>query len=102
MDKINHLVVMYRFSGRQGIFTIPAKWCEECDLVLNLVQDVVVQSGLNDTVRIVVRPWWIWWLVPLFRYGSLHAPQLIIDGKLISAGVVPEREVIERALGVGR
>ena len=96
----NHLVVIYRYTGRQGWFTIPAEWCEECDLLLSVVQDVIMKHHLSETVRVVVRPWWIWWLVPLLRYGSWHAPQLIIDGKLISAGVVPERNVVERALGI--
>lgn len=98
----SHLVVVYRYTGRQGWFTIPAKWCEECDLLLSLVEDVIVKHSLSEAVRLVVRPWWIWWLVPLLRYGSFHAPQLIIDGKLISAGVVPAREAVERALGIGK
>ena len=96
-----HEITMYRFTGRQGFFTIPEKWCEECDLVLGMLKDIITANGLEDQVKMVVRPWWLWWMVPLVRYGSFHAPQLIIDGKLISAGIVPDRTEVERALGVG-
>jgi len=96
----NQQIIMYRYTGRQGFFTIPEKWCEECDLVFTLVTTVIRERDLAGSVDFVVRPWWLWWFVPLFRYGSLHAPQLVINDKLISAGVVPAREDVEQALGL--
>ena len=95
-----HKIIMYRFTGRQGFFTIPEKWCAECDLLLALLNDIIAVNDLAGSVKLTVRPWWLWWFVPLVRYGSWHAPQLIIYGKLISAGIVPDRESVERALGI--
>ena len=95
---MQHHILMYRFTGRQGFFTIPKSWCEECDLLANLIKEVIKERGLEDRVTITIRPWWLWWLVPLVRYGSFHAPQLIIDGKLISAGIVPKRDDVIKAL----
>ena len=91
-------IVIYRFTGRQGFFTIPKSWCEECDLLVNLVKGIIKEQKLQDTVTLVIRPWWLWWWLPLVRYGSLHAPQLVINDKLVSAGTVPPREAVEKAM----
>ena len=91
-------IIIYRYTGRQGFFTIPEAWCAECDLLLNVVKYVIREKNLQDTVTLIIRPWWLWWWLPLARYGSLHSPQLIINGRLISAGIVPPKEKIEKAL----
>ena len=91
-------IVIYRFTGRQGFFTIPKRWCEECDLLVDQITSVVRSCGLEDSVTFIIRPWFLWFWLPLLRYGSLHAPMLVINGKLISAGTVPSQEDIVRAL----
>ena len=91
---IKHSIVIYRFSGRQGFFYIPKSWCKECDLLINLVQNIIEREGLKEKVELSIRPWWLWWFIPLFKYGSFRAPQLIIDGQLISAGLVPKESDI--------
>ena len=91
-------ITMYRYTGRQGFFTIPEKWCEECNLTFNLINNILDEQGIRDSTELKIRPWWLFWFIPLLRYGSFHSPQLIINGKLISAGVVPAKQDVLAAL----
>jgi len=91
-------IIIYRFTGKQGIFIIPSDWCKECDLLLNIVYDVINHHADINTIKLIIRPWFIWFLVPLFQYHTLNAPMLIINGKLISAGIVPTKAKILAAL----
>lgn len=93
-------IVMYRYTGRQGFFTIPERWCEECDLTFNLVNSILDELNIRDSTELKIRPWWLTWYIPLLRYGSFHSPQLIVNGKLISAGVVPKKQDVIDALNV--
>lgn len=95
---MKNTIILYRFTGKQGIFTIPSNWCKECDLLLNLVYNVIKYHPDIHNTKFIIRPWFIWFLVPLFQYHTLHAPMLIINGKLISAGVVPTKDKILAAL----
>ena len=95
---MKHKIIIYRFTGRQGFFYIPKRWCKECDLLVTLVKNIIEHAGLKEDVELTIRPWWLLWFIPLFKYGSFHAPQLIINGKLISAGVVPKEEDVISAL----
>lgn len=97
MNKKN-VIVIYRFTGRQGFFYIPKKWCKECDLLVNLVTSTLEKHDLADSVRLTIYPWWLYWYIPLFKFGSFKAPQLVINNKLISAGLVPTEENILDAL----
>lgn len=97
---IKNKITMYRYTGRQGFFTIPEKWCKECNLTFNLINTILEELGIKDSTQLIIRPWWLLWFIPLFRFGSFHAPQLIINDKLISAGVVPEREDVIAALNL--
>jgi len=99
MEKqIKNKVIIYRFTGRQGFFTIPKSWCEECDLLVFKVKDVLRSKNLEHSTTFIIRPWFLWFWLPLFQYGSFHAPILIINRKFISGGVVPSREKIVDAL----
>lgn len=95
---MKHKIIIYRFTGKQGLFYIPKRWCKECDLLVTLVETIIERENLNESVELIIRPWWLLWFIPLFKYGSFHAPQLIIDGTLISAGIVPEEKNIVDAL----
>ena len=85
-------ITIYRFSGKQGLFTIPKDWCPECDLLVDMVQDVVKELGMEEKVDLKIRPWFPWMWFVFLRYFAWHAPILVINGKLISQGIVPERQ----------
>lgn len=91
-------VTIYRFTGSQGFFRIPKKWCQECDLLVSLVRKTISDLGLEDKVSLTIKPWWLWWWEPLFLYFAWHAPILVINGKLISQGIVPDKETLLKVL----
>ena len=92
-------IAIYPMTGKQGLFFVPEEWCKECDLVISLVQDVIKELNLGDKVDIKIRPWFLWAWLPLFRYFAWHPPILIINGKLISQGIVPGKEQVIDAMG---
>jgi len=91
-------ITIYRFTGKQGLFTIPKDWCLECDVLIEMVQDVVKGLGMEGKVDLKIRPWFPWAWFVFLRYFAWHAPILIINGKLISQGIVPERQRVADAL----
>lgn len=91
-------IIIYRFSGRQGFFTIPKKWCEECDLLISFTKQVVKEIKMEGRVKFIIRPWFLWFWLPGLRYFVWHAPILIIDSKVVSRGIVPSQEEVKEAL----
>ena len=96
------LVTLYRFTGKQLFFTVPQKYCEECDLTIHLVKQIASEFG-EDRVYVDVKPWFNYLPQALLK-GAWHPPAVLVNGKLISQGVVPDagklRERITMALGV--
>ncbi len=101
MSKIsaNISVVIYRFTGQQGFFTVPQRYCPECDLTIAVTQKVVnaLQPKTNRKANLMVKPWFLYFWEPLL-YGGWHAPIVTVNGRVISQGVVPPAETIENAL----
>ena len=93
-------VVVYRITGRQGFIDIPHRFCEECDLTVRVVGDVVDEFDGAD-VTMVVRPWMLWFWKPLPR-GGWHAPIVTVNGRVVSQGVVPTAEAIRQAVRAAR
>lgn len=92
-------IVIYPMTGKQGLFTIPESWCKECDLVIALVKEIIKELNMEDRVSIKIRPWFLWAWLPFLRYFAWHAPLLVINGKLISQGIVPGKEQVIDAMG---
>lgn len=91
-------IIIYPMTGRQGLFTIPESWCEECDLVITLVKETIKELHMGDRVNIKIHPWFLWGWLPFFRYFAWDPPILIINGKLISQGIVPRSEQVIGAI----
>ncbi len=88
------VVTVYPMTGRQLFFNVPHSVCEECDLTVRLVKRVA--SDLPH-VEVRIKPWFNH-LFDALRRGGWHPPVVTIDGKVSSQGVVPEEEVLRRAL----
>ena len=91
-------ITIYPMTGQQGIFFVPKKWCEECDLVISLVENVINELNVRDKTTIKIRPWFLWAWVPFFRYFAWHPPILVINGKIVSLGIVPKKEHVIQAM----
>ena len=86
-------------TGKQGLFSISENWCRECDLLIAIVEHTVKELHIEDRAKIKIRPWFLWAWLPFFRHFAWHPPILIINGKLISQGIVPGKEQVIDALG---
>lgn len=89
-------VTIYRFTGSQGFFLVPKKWCEECDLLIATVKKTINELGIETKTQLTVKPWFLWWWQPLLTHFAWHAPILIINGKLISQGIVPDKQTLNK------
>lgn len=93
-------MTIYRFTGWQGFFKIPESWCRECDLLVRATERVAETSATDMTLD--VKPWFLWFWKPLFRFGAWKAPILVVDGEMVSQGIVPEDGKIADALSKAR
>ena len=89
-------ITMYSFTGWQGLFKVPESWCRECDLLVRATERAIEASGHD--VEFKVRPWFLWFWKPLFRYGAWKAPILVVGRRLVSQGIVPEDSEIVEAI----
>jgi len=100
MEKNKIQITIYIMTGKQGLFVIPKNWCQECDLLIALVKNIVKESNLADKVEIKIRPWFLWAPLPFFRHFAWDPPILVINGKLVSQGVVPpKQQIIDKITG---
>lgn len=89
-------VTVYPITGRQlGFVSVPSRFCEECDLTIDLVRRVAAE--LDDRVEVEVRPW-LRHVFDALRRGGWHAPVVTVDGKVFSQGVVPDYDALRARL----
>jgi hypothetical protein len=89
-------VTIFRYTGKQGFFTIPASACQECEITVHLAHSLREQFP-PGTVKLRLRPWWLCFWKVLWK-GGWHPPIVTIDGKLFSQGKVPDRECLKQAI----
>ena len=89
-------VTIYRFTGRQLFFTIPQRYCEECDLTIRLVNRIASEIG-EDQVEVVVKPWFNYLPEALFR-RAWHPPVVFVEGQRVSQGTVPDAEEVRQRI----
>ncbi len=88
------LIVQYRWAGKWGPFRIRSA-CEECDLTRTIIKNLIKNELKRCKVRFVVKPWLDNWVYCLLR-GGWHAPIVFVNGKLISQGVVVNKNKLVR------
>lgn len=90
-------VTVYPITGRQlGPLSIPHRFCEECNLTIRRVRQVVAELGRDD-IEIEIKPW-LRHPFDALRRGGWHAPVVTIDGRVFSQGVVPDAAGLKAAL----
>ncbi|MFQ6016480.1 MAG: hypothetical protein ACE5NP_13675 [Anaerolineae bacterium] len=88
-------ITIYRFTGKQLFFTVPERFCEECDLTIGLVKRVIAELGLD--VELEVKPWFNYLFEALLK-GAWHPPAVFIGQKMLSQGIVPDPEALREEL----
>ncbi len=91
-------ITIYRLTGNQGFFSVPNKWCEECDILVRMVKNTIKDLEIEDKTKLTIRPWFPWFWQPLLINLAWHAPILTINGKLISQGIVPNKHTLIKTL----
>lgn len=87
-------ITVYRYTGRHFGFSIPGRWCEECDLSITVARRVA-ESCPGAEIR--VRSWFFWGWKPLLR-GGWHPPIVTVNDRIFSAGTVPNRAELTQAV----
>lgn len=91
-------MTVFRFTGPQwgGLFDVPERWCRECDLFVRAADEAAEQASVPAEVEVVG-----WWSHPIraLRYGGVHPPVMVVDGRRIAQGEeVPEVERVREAI----
>lgn len=89
---------VYYVTGRQlGPISVPSSWCRECDVTIRLVESLVAELGDKADIRLAVEPW-LRHVVGALSRGAWHPPIVVVNGRVFSQGVVPDREMLRAAL----
>ncbi len=88
-------ITLYRWAGEKWFLRIGSE-CEECDLA-NAQIRAIVAAHPEWPLELEVKPWLnhVW---DSLRRGGWHAPVVLVDGRLVSQGVVPHRAALEAAI----
>ena len=89
-------VTVYRITGSQLFFRVPEAVCEECDLTVAVAHRVAESFG-PEVVTVTVKPWLNHLPAALLR-GGWHPPVVTVNGKLVTQGIVPTPETLQRAI----
>lgn len=88
-------ITVYRWAGKLGPFRITGE-CAECDFALAQARGVLT-SHPDWPVAIEAKPW-LGHFWEALRSGGWHAPIILINGRLVSQGRIPEYAVLEKAV----
>jgi len=88
-------ITVFPITGRQLFFTIPERWCAECDLTVHIANGVADRHP--GRVRVEVKPW-LGHLGSALRRGGWHPPVVLVEGRRVSQGVVPDPDALDAAV----
>ena len=91
-------ITIYKITGWQLLLKVPESYCEECDLSVAAANEVAKKLRKRGIkVEVVVRSWTNYLPLALLK-GIWHPPGVLVEGRLISQGVVPSQQAIEQAV----
>lgn len=82
-------ITMYRWSGKKYGISIKNE-CKECEINTAMLEDMKQKEFHGKPVTIEIKPW-LTHLWESLSYGGWHAPVMVVNGKLVSQGVVIDR-----------
>ncbi|MEI6042789.1 MAG: hypothetical protein WCS37_00235 [Chloroflexota bacterium] len=92
-------IVIYRITGKQLFFSVPDELCEECELTVRQVKIVLRELGVegDPRIKLIVKPWFEY-MSEALALGGWHTPVLLINRRIFSQGIVPERPLLKAYL----
>ncbi|MBI3953873.1 MAG: hypothetical protein HY330_05110 [Chloroflexi bacterium] len=91
-------MTVYPIAGRQLFLRVPDRLCEECDLTIKIVRQVVRELGNRPQIQVRIRPW-LNYLPQALWHGGWHPPVVTINGKRFSQGTVPDEDRLRQVIG---
>lgn len=92
MTKKSVKITVYKWAGSFGPFKVNIP-CGECTLTGDIIKDVLDNELSGVPTEVETREWLSEWWKPLIK-GGIHAPIIMVDGKIISQGVALNRGVL--------
>ena len=89
-------ITVFRWAGSWGPFKVNIP-CGECSLTQDIIQDTLDTDLNGIEAKLDVRDWLSEWWKPLFK-GGIHAPIIIVDGKVVSQGQALNRGILTEAV----
>lgn len=87
-------ITVYRCTGKHSLFSLPKKFCEECDAAIAVVKKVI--EGKPDS-KLTVKSWFDNLFQVLIK-GGWHCPVVIVNGKLVSQGIIPSPNLFTESI----
>jgi small redox-active disulfide protein 2 len=66
--------------------------CSKCKTLEKLTREVVSKNGIDATIIKVED------IMEIMKYNIMTTPALVIDGKVVSKGIIPSAEEIRKLL----
>ncbi|MEI6048670.1 MAG: thioredoxin family protein [Bacteroidota bacterium] len=66
--------------------------CSKCKTLEKLTRDVVSKNGIDATITKVED------IMEIMKYNIMTTPALVIDGKVVTKGIIPSAEEIRQLL----
>lgn len=66
--------------------------CSKCKALEKLTREVVNKNGIDATITKVED------ILEIMKFNIMTTPALVVDGKIVSKGIVPSAEVIKQLL----
>ena len=66
--------------------------CAKCKTLEQITRDVVSKNGIDATVTKVED------IMEIMKYNIMTTPALVIDGKVVTKGIIPSAEEIKQLL----
>ena len=88
-------IVVYRWAGEKWFFRIRSE-CVECDLTVAQVRRLLAAHP-DWPIKFEVKPW-LDHVFEALPHGGWHAPVVLVNGRLVSQGVVPNAVALEAAV----
>lgn len=83
-------ITLYRWAGSKFFLEIRSG-CEECDSSVQVIRDLL-QTEFRCGAVVFETKNWLDNLFECLLHGGWHAPVILLNGKLFSQGVIPDRK----------
>ncbi|MEM7645649.1 MAG: glutaredoxin [Pseudomonadota bacterium] len=93
-DKIK--VQVYRWAGQFGPFKVKIP-CGDCTLTKDIIKDTLETELAEIPTEVETKDWLSHWWEPLFK-GGIHAPIVLVGGKIVSQGAALNRGLLTQAI----